>query len=101
MSEKDTKHFTKRIYSASNDPSSLLNRTLVPRKNPSEKDAPHWKKLCEILQDLQKLSATKDMEKTEVWIEKTIHELEALLEDAGIEKRGNAMQHIMNTIKGK
>ena len=101
MKEKETKQFTKRIYTANNNPTSLLHRTLVPKKSPSEKDAPYWKKLCEILQDLQKLSSSDDHNKTKAWIEQSITELETLIDGAGIEKRGHAMQNLINRVKGK
>lgn len=100
MGERETEQFTKRVYTASNNPASLLNRKLVQKKNPSEKEAPYCRKLCIILQDLKKLTTLKDAAKTEEWVNKTIPEIEDLIEGAGIEQRGHALKEIINTIKG-
>jgi hypothetical protein len=100
MGERETEQFTKRVYTASNNPASLLHRTLVQKKNPSEEEAPYCRKLCKILQDLKKLSATKEGSKTEEWIQKTIPEIEDLINDTGVEHRGHALEEIINTIKG-
>lgn len=93
MSIENSDGFTKYVYTASNDQSFLKGKTVVQNNYDS-------KKVIEsMLEDLKKLSSSKNSYEINTWIEQTIPKLEILLKEEKNKKKHAALTRLINNIQ--
>jgi hypothetical protein len=93
MSIENSDGFKKYVYTASNDNSSLKSKTVVQNNYDSKKVIEN------ILEDLKKLSFSKDPYEIKNWIEQTISKLEILLKEETNKKKHAALSRLINNIQ--